>query len=63
MPQQTEDEMRQALRELQTEIKLLQEAVGMLMGMVMVDEEGPDEQMLGGAGAPNEPHFRFNVGM
>ncbi len=63
MPERSEDEMRQALRELQTEIKLLQEAVGMLMGMVMVDEDGPDEQMLGGAGDPKEPHFRFNVGM
>ena len=46
--------------ELQTELKFLQETVGVLVGAMM--EEGESEDFFGNAEAGN-PSFRLNMGM
>ena len=46
--------------ELQTELKFLQETVGVLVGAMM--EEGDSEDFFGNSEAGN-PSFRLNMGM
>ena len=52
--------LQQTINELQTELKFLQETVGVLVGAMM--EEGESEDYFGNAEAGN-PSFRFNMGM
>ena len=51
---------QQTLDELQTELKFLQETVGVLVGAMM--EEGESEDFFGNTEAGN-PSFRLNMGM
>ena len=52
--------LQQTIDELQTELKFLQETVGVLVGAMM--EEGESEDLFGNAEAGN-PSFRLNMGM
>lgn len=52
--------LQQTINELQTELKFLQETVGVLVGAMM--EEGESEDYFGNAEAGN-PSFRLNMGM
>ena len=52
--------LQQTIDELQTELKFLQETVGLLVGAMM--EEGESEDFFGNAEAGN-PSFRLNMGM
>ena len=52
--------LQQTIDELQTELKFLQETVGVLVGAMM--EEGDSEDFFGNAEAGN-PSFRLNMGM
>ena len=52
--------LQQTIDELQTELKFLQETVGVLGGAMM--EEGESEDFFGNAEAGN-PSFRLNMGM
>jgi len=52
--------LQQTIDELQTELKFLQETVGVLVGAMM--EEGESEDYFGNAEAGN-PSFRLNMGM
>ena len=49
-----------SISELQTELKFLQETVGVLMGAMM--EEGESDEFFGNSEAGN-PTFRLNMGM
>ena len=52
--------LQQTIDELQTELKFLQETVGVLVGAMM--EEGESEDYFGNTEAGN-PSFRLNMGM
>ena len=52
--------LQQTIDELQTELKFLQETVGVLVGAMM--EESEFEDFFGNAEAGN-PSFRLNMGM
>ena len=52
--------LQQTIDELQTELKFLQETVGVLVGAMM--EEGDSEDFFGNPEAGN-PSFRLNMGM
>ena len=52
--------LQQTIDELQTELKFLQETVGVLVGAMM--EEGDSEDFFGNSEAGN-PSFRLNMGM
>ena len=52
--------LQQTIDELQTELKFLQETVGVLVGAMM--EEGESEDFFGNTEAGN-PSFRLNMGM
>ena len=52
--------LQQTIDELQTELKFLQETVGVLVGAMM--EEGESEDFFGNAEGGN-PSFRLNMGM
>ena len=52
--------LQQTIDELQTELKFLQETVGVLVGAMM--EEGESEDFFGNAEAGN-PSFRLTMGM
>ena len=52
--------LQQTIDELQTELKFLQETVGVLVGAMM--EEGESEDFFGNAEAGNLS-FRLNMGM
>ena len=52
--------LQQTIDELQTELKFLQETVGVLVGAMM--EEGESEDFFGNAEAGN-PSFMLNMGM
>ena len=52
--------LQRTINELQTELKFLQETVGVLVGAMM--EEGESEDFFGNAEAGN-PSFRLNMGM
>lgn len=52
--------LQRTIDELQTELKFLQETVGVLVGAMM--EEGESEDFFGNAEAGN-PSFRLNMGM
>ena len=52
--------LQQTIDELQTELKFLQETVGVLVGAMM--EEGDSEYFFGNSEAGN-PSFRLNMGM
>ena len=52
--------LQRTIDELQTELKFLQETVGVLVGAMM--EEGESEHFFGNAEAGN-PSFRLNMGM
>ena len=52
--------LQQTINELQTELKFLQETVGVLVGAMM--EDGESEDFFGNAEAGN-PSFRLNMGM
>ena len=52
--------LQQTIDELQTELKFLQETVGVLVGAMM--EESESEDFSGNAEAGN-PSFRLNMGM
>ena len=52
--------LQQTIDELQTELKSLQETVGVLVGAMM--EEGDSEDFFGNSEAGN-PSFRLNMGM
>ena len=52
--------LQQTIDELQTELKFLQETVGVLVGAMM--EEGESEDFFGNAESGN-PSFRLNMGM
>ena len=52
--------LQQTINELQTELKFLQETVGVLVGAMM--EEGESDDFFGNAEAGN-PSFRLNMGM
>ena len=52
--------LQQTIDELQTELKFLQETVGVLVGAMM--EESESEDFFGNAEAGN-PSFRLNMGM
>ena len=52
--------LQQTINELQTELKFLQETVGVLVGAMM--EEGDSENFFGNSEAGN-PSFRLNMGM
>ncbi|MEC7135274.1 MAG: hypothetical protein VXW55_01265 [Candidatus Thermoplasmatota archaeon] len=52
--------LQQTINELQTELKFLQETVGVLVGAMM--EEGDSEDFFGNSEAGN-PSFRLNMGM
>ena len=62
MSKESEDikKLQQTIDELQTELKFLQETVGVLVGAMM--EEGESEDFFGNAEAGN-PSFRLNMGM
>ena len=52
--------LQQTIDELQTELKFLQETVGVLVGAMM--EDGDSEDFFGNTEAGN-PSFRLNMGM
>ena len=52
--------LQQTIDELQTELKFLQETVGVLVGAMM--EEGDSEDFFGNSEAGN-PSFGLNMGM
>ena len=52
--------LQRTIDELQTELKFLQETVGVLVGAMM--EEGESEDFFGNTEAGN-PSFRLNMGM
>ena len=52
--------LQQTIDELQTELKFLQETVGVLVGAMM--EEGDSEDFFGNSETGN-PSFRLNMGM
>ena len=52
--------LQRTIDELQTELKFLQETVGVLVGAMM--EEGESEDFFGNAEA-GKPSFRLNMGM
>ena len=52
--------LQQTIDELQTELKFLQETVGVLVGAMM--EEGDSEDFFGNSEA-GDPSFRLNMGM
>ena len=52
--------LQQTIDELQTELKFLQETVGVLVGAMM--EEGESEDFLGNT-ADGSPSLRLNMGM
>ncbi|MBJ35116.1 MAG: hypothetical protein CMB62_00675 [Euryarchaeota archaeon] len=52
--------LQQTIDELQTELKFLQETVGVLVGAMM--EESESEDFFGNTEAGN-PSFRLNMGM
>ena len=52
--------LQQTIDELQTELKFLQETVGVLVGAMM--EEGDSDDFFGNSEAGN-PSFRLNMGM
>ena len=52
--------LQETISELQSELKFLQETVGVLMGAMM--EEGESDEFFGNAEAGN-PSFRLNMGM
>ena len=52
--------LQHTIDELQTELRFLQETVGVLVGAMM--EEGESEDFLGNTEAGN-PSFRLNMGM
>ena len=52
--------LQQTIDELQTELKFLQETVGVLVGAMM--EEGDSEDFFSNSEAGN-PSFRLNMGM
>ena len=52
--------LQQTIDELQTELKFLQETVGVLVGAMM--EEGESDDFFGNTEAGN-PSFRLNMGM
>ena len=52
--------LQQTIDDLQTDLKFLQETVGVLVGAMM--EEGESEDFFGNAEAGN-PSFRLNMGM
>ena len=52
--------LQRTIDELQTELKFLQETVGVLVGAMM--QEGESEDFFGNAEAGN-PSFRLNMGM
>ena len=52
--------LQRTIDELQTELKFLQETVGVIVGAMM--EEGESEDFFGNAEAGN-PSFRLNMGM
>ena len=52
--------LQQTIDELQTELKFLQETVGVLVGAMM--EEGESEDFFGNTEAGN-PSFSLNMGM
>lgn len=52
--------LQQTIDELQTELRFLQETVGVLVGAMM--EEGESEDFFGNIEAGN-PSFRLNMGM
>ena len=52
--------LQQTIDELQTELKFLQETVGVLVGAMM--EDGESEDFFGNTEAGN-PSFRLNMGM
>tara|TARA_B100000959_G_C14987049_1_gene626099 strand:+ start:4241 stop:4429 length:189 start_codon:yes stop_codon:yes gene_type:complete len=52
--------LQQTINELQTELRFLQETVGVLVGAMM--EEGESEDYFGNTEAGN-PSFRLNMGM
>ena len=52
--------LQQTIDELQTELKFLQETVGVLVGAMM--EDGESEDFFGNAEAGN-PSFRLTMGM
>ena len=52
--------LQHTIDELQTELKFLQETVGVLVGAMM--EEGESEDFFGNTEAGN-PSFRLNMGM
>ena len=62
MSKQAEEikKLQQTIDELQTELKFLQETVGVLVGAMM--EEGDSEDFFGNSEAGN-PSFRLNMGM
>ena len=52
--------LQETISELQSELKFLQETVGVLMGAMM--EEGDSDEFFGNNEAGN-PTFRLNMGM
>ena len=52
--------LQQTIDELQTELKFLQETVGVLVGAMM--DEGESDDFFGNTEAGN-PSFRLNMGM
>ena len=52
--------LQQTIDELQTELKFLQETVGVLVGAMM--EDGDSDDFFGNSEAGN-PSFRLNMGM
>ena len=52
--------LQDTIDELQTELKFLQETVGVLVGAMM--EEGESEEFFGN-GESGNPTFRLNMGM
>ena len=52
--------LQESISELQNELKVLQQTVGVLMGAMM--EEGESDEFFGNSEAGN-PTFRLNMGM
>ncbi len=52
--------LQETISELQSELKVLQQTVGVLMGAMM--EEGESDEFFGNSEAGN-PTFRLNMGM
>ena len=52
--------LQETISELQNELKVLQQTVGVLMGAMM--EEGESDEFFGNSEAGN-PTFRLNMGM